>query len=528
MTRARVWIPLVALAAVLGTVPLGAQEFRFESYNPAVRILRDYTLQQGDTARRVVVIGGDAKIQGHVSEDVVVVLGKVELGSTAVIDGTFVAVAGTVEIAEGAKVNRDFVVVGDANIPSSFSPAGEHVVVGIGGFGSNLRSIVPWMLYGMMLGRPIVPWLEWVWIVAAIFFFLNLCVNAIFDVPVRAATATLRTSPLSAFMAGLLVLLLAGPICLLLVVSVIGVAVIPFVLCAIVVAAIVGRVAFARWLGTSMVRQDDPADRSASMRSFAIGSALMCVCYMIPFIGMMVWALAGVFGLGAATLAFQNAYRRENPKPPKKAVPPPPPPAPAPPTEALDRPGLAAAVDNAGLAMNGSGLAPGDSGLQAGDPYRVEPAAAAEIDVRPEDQSYVPPSRDPVTSMPRAVFLERLAALVLDAIVIMIIAQMLEFDRLHDGPGDRLMLFLALAYHVGFWTWRGTTPGGMICQLRVVRVDGKPLQFAESLVRGLTGIISVAVVGLGFLWILRDPERQAWHDRVAGTYVVKVPRAFPA
>jgi len=508
MTRARVWIPLVALAAVLGTVPLGAQEFIFQSYSPAVRILRDYTLRQGDTARQVLVIGGDARIEGHVSEDVVVVLGKVELASTAVIDGTFVAVAGTVEIAEGAKVNRDFVVVGDAQIPASFQPAGEHVVVGIGGFGNNLRSIVPWMLYGLMLGRPIVPWLEWVWIVAAIFFFLNLCVNAIFDVPVRAATTTLRTSPLSAFMAGLLVLLLAGPICLLLVVSVIGVAVIPFVLCAIVVAAVVGRVAFARWLGMSLVRQDDPADRSASMRSFAVGSALMCVCYMIPFIGMMLWALAGVFGLGAATLAFQNAYRRENPKPPKKAVPPPPP---VPPTEALDRPGLAAAVDDAGLAMNGS----------------AEPAAAVDTDLRP-DVPYVPISRDPLPAMPRAMFLERLAALVLDAIVIMIIAQMFEFDRLHGGPGDRLMLFLALAYHVGFWTWKGTTPGGMICQLRVVRVDGKPLEFAESLVRGLTGIISVAVVGLGFLWILRDPERQAWHDRVAGTYVVKVPRTSPA
>jgi uncharacterized RDD family membrane protein YckC len=46
-------------------------------------------------------------------------------------------------------------------------------------------------------------------------------------------------------------------------------------------------------------------------------------------------------------------------------------------------------------------------------------------------------------------------------------------------------------------------------------------------VRGLTGIFSLAVVGIGFLWILRDPERQAWHDRVAGTYVVKVPRHYP-
>jgi uncharacterized RDD family membrane protein YckC len=35
------------------------------------------------------------------------------------------------------------------------------------------------------------------------------------------------------------------------------------------------------------------------------------------------------------------------------------------------------------------------------------------------------------------------------------------------------------------------------------------------------------VLGLGFLWILKDPDRQAWHDRIAGTYVVKVPRSWP-
>ena len=82
-------------------------------------------------------------------------------------------------------------------------------------------------------------------------------------------------------------------------------------------------------------------------------------------------------------------------------------------------------------------------------------------------------------------------------------------------------------YHVGFWTWKQTTVGGLICQLRLVRTDGGPVQFAEALVRGLTGIFSLAVVGLGFFWILRDPERQAWHDRIAGTYVVKVPRNWP-
>jgi uncharacterized RDD family membrane protein YckC len=84
-----------------------------------------------------------------------------------------------------------------------------------------------------------------------------------------------------------------------------------------------------------------------------------------------------------------------------------------------------------------------------------------------------------------------------------------------------------VAYHVGFWTWKATTVGGIICQLRVARVDGAPLRFVDSLVRGLVGIFSLAIFGLGALWILRDEYRQAWHDKVAGTVVVRVPREYP-
>ena len=61
----------------------------------------------------------------------------------------------------------------------------------------------------------------------------------------------------------------------------------------------------------------------------------------------------------------------------------------------------------------------------------------------------------------------------------------------------------------------------------MVRVDGAPLRFIDALVRGLSSIFSLAVLGLGALWILKDPERQAWHDKIAGTYVVKVPRNWP-
>src|SRR5205085_4830183 len=133
--------------------------------------------------------------------------------------------------------------------------------------GGWFQDLVPWLTHGLLFGRPIVPWLPWVWAIAGMFFLLNLLLNLVFDAPVKAAVTTLRATPLSAFMSGLLVMLLAGPVCLLLMVSVIGLAVVPFLMCALLIAAVLGKIAVARWIGMSVVHQDEPDNRSQALRS---------------------------------------------------------------------------------------------------------------------------------------------------------------------------------------------------------------------------------------------------------------------
>jgi uncharacterized RDD family membrane protein YckC len=129
--------------------------------------------------------------------------------------------------------------------------------------------------------------------------------------------------------------------------------------------------------------------------------------------------------------------------------------------------------------------------------------------------------------MPRALFRDRFAAFVLDVIIVVIAVQILDVFFFFGYREDEAFPLFLLMYHVGFWTWKQTTVGGIICQLRLVRVDGNPLTFADALVRGLVGVFSLAAVFIGALWMLRDPESQTWHDKVAGTYVVKVPRNWP-
>ena len=49
------------------------------------------------------------------------------------------------------------------------------------------------------------------------------------------------------------------------------------------------------------------------------------------------------------------------------------------------------------------------------------------------------------------------------------------------------------------------------------------LDWPTCIVRALSCFLSLIVGGLGFLWIVFDVDRQAWHDKIAGTAVVRVP-----
>lgn len=57
-------------------------------------------------------------------------------------------------------------------------------------------------------------------------------------------------------------------------------------------------------------------------------------------------------------------------------------------------------------------------------------------------------------------------------------------------------------------------------RLRVVRNDGAPLNGSDALKRLLCALLSWLPLGLGYLWILVDRDRLAWHDRLSGTRLV--------
>jgi uncharacterized RDD family membrane protein YckC len=84
-------------------------------------------------------------------------------------------------------------------------------------------------------------------------------------------------------------------------------------------------------------------------------------------------------------------------------------------------------------------------------------------------------------------------------------------------------LVISVAYWLGFWIWRGQTLGKMALGIKVIRTDSSPVKWQCALCRFLGYIVSVVTLFIGFIWIAFDGHKQGIHDKIADTYVVKLP-----
>lgn len=463
-----------------GSVPQ-VQESRA---HPHFRFGSSLELGAGEHAEDVAVIFGSAKIDGTVEGDLFVLLGSLTLGSTSVVEGDAAVIAGSAKVLPGAVADGDFVVVGgELDAPASFSPRRDLSVIGGGGGAEFFAPVLTWLTSGLLLGRPLVPELLWAWIFVAVFALLYLGTNWVFERPVRDVATALGSKPLTCFLVGGLVVLLIGPVSLLLVASVVGLPAVPLLWLALLLAVVLGKVGVTRWIGGRVIPEQFPGDRVQAARSVAIGLAIVTLAYMVPVLGIAAWTVLGVLALGAATTTAAHSLRRENPQATVPAQ-----------TQAV-------AATQAGEGATSGVATPepeGDHqpGGEIGQGEEPKVASGAAVD------------------LPLASFPTRLGAVTLDFVPFVIIGHALDI-------GTPLTLLMFLAYNTAMWAWRSTTVGGMICRVRLVRPDGRAVTPQDGVVRGLASVVSIAFLGLGWIWAAWDEKRQSWHDRAAGTYVVR-------
>ena len=427
----------------------------------------------GPVGDGAVAIFGNTYVNSRVRGDVVAVFGDVELGPEARVGGEVVVVSGTAKRDPAATVGGG---VQQVTLPFDFG---------------RFEWLRPWIKHCLFYGRPLAiqPGLGWAWTLAFGFLTIYVLMAIMFTSSVEKCVATFESRPGQTLVASILTLLATPILTVLLAVTVIGAALIPFLWVGLFVAGLFGKAVILATLGRRLTRAFGSGSPQGDVAiAVVVGGVIVLGLYLIPVVGFIAYKVIGILGLGtvAYTLLLAAQARREE-------------------TEAL------------AAAAAASGAGPADASLAA-DPSL---AGAASPGLDATGASAAAAAANPAideTTLPRAGFWIRMAALFIDMILVGVV-----FAMIH---ADDVFLPVLAAYGAVMWKLKGTTVGGILCRLKVVRADGRAIDWPTSAVRALSCFLSLVVAGLGFLWIAFDKDRQGWHDKIAGTYVVKVPKGW--
>jgi uncharacterized RDD family membrane protein YckC len=345
------------------------------------------------------------------------------------------------------------------------------------------------------------PHAAWAWLVAIGFIALYVLLALVFPVGMTKCAETLEQRPGHTILTALLAMLAMPLVFVLLAITGIGVLVIPFLAIGLFAAKFFGRAAMLAWFGRRFTGLLGTGRWSHVAVSVAFGGIIVTLLYTVPILALVVAMLISVLGLGAVIYTLILSIRRNGAKP-----------APAAPAV----PGTGAPLSPP-LPIPVTASAAGVSAQTAGSP--VPPAIFAATPP-PAMPAAIPPIAISAATLPRAGFWIRTAALAIDGILCAIVLKLLPFVHVNFGT----FLLVLATYGAVMWKLRATTVGGSICHLKVVRLDDRPLDWTGAIVRALSCFLSLAVVGFGFVWVAFDDEKQAWHDKIAGTTVVIVPK----
>ncbi len=438
---------------------------------------------KGKVGDAVVAVAGNAEVQGEVGDAVVAIMGDIKIGPGGVVSGDVVSVGGKIDVAKGAKINGEIVEVSVAQYPIL----------------APIKGVADWLRHCLLKFRLLAPQPGWYWVAVAAFLLLYMLIAVAIPRPVAACVNELSQRPATTFLLGLLTKVLLPLVLLVLAMTGIGMLVAPFVLAALFVAALIGKVALFEYLGQKILSLFGVTIPRPALALLA-GFVLITLLYMVPLLSLLVFALVGLWATGVAvTTAFSSA-RRETPQRPKST-----------------------STGFAPTATPPPG-APGFAAMPAATEASDSSMASASATSTPPPSATVPEA----LALHRANFFERMGAIFLDVVVVSVLMVMI-----HALPPLRSLrpmpfgFFVALAYFAGMWAWKGTTIGGTVLGLKVVRLDDKPVTISVALVRGLASALSFIVMFLGFFWMIWDSEKQTWHDKIAGTVVVRSPRVMP-
>jgi uncharacterized RDD family membrane protein YckC len=489
-----------------------------ETADEVVAIFGNAT-SDGTVAREVVAILGNARVTGPVGREVVAVMGNAYVNSA--VDRDVVAVMGNVELGPEAKIGNNVVAIGGTlKRDPAATIGGSTQNISLGPLGS-LEGLKVWIKRCALLGRPLAldKGLGWAWGIAAGFLAFYVLLAFLARDTMQRCVTTLEQRPGKALLAALIAIPAVPIAFLLLFMTVVGILAIPVLGMALLCASIFGKAVMLAWIGRRITRpfaaattaDDQSITRSTDWSAplaVLIGGAVVTVLYLVPILGFVVYKLLGFVGFGVVLCTLLESW--QSARATKVTV------------------SAGAAVTSSAPVWSAAPVA------ATAAPLAATGAAAAAADaespaVAPAAVSTVPSATALPTAhagMPRAGFWLRMAALFLDLILVALVSH-LAYRLLRIGDPDEAVILWLAVYGAVMWTLKGTTIGGSICGLHLVRTDGKAVDWGTAIMRALGCFLSLIVGGLGFIWIAFDKDQQAWHDKVAGTVVVRTPKGTP-
>jgi uncharacterized RDD family membrane protein YckC len=126
----------------------------------------------------------------------------------------------------------------------------------------------------------------------------------------------------------------------------------------------------------------------------------------------------------------------------------------------------------------------------------------------------------------KAGFWIRVVAFIIDSIIVGVVNSIIAALLSSSTSGRTgIQTLLGIIYFTYFWSasspWPGQTVGDKLLNLRVVRTDGSDLTIIQAFIRYVGLFVSFLVIFIGVIWVAFDPNKQGWHDKIAGTYVIK-------
>jgi uncharacterized RDD family membrane protein YckC len=372
-------------------------------------------------------------------------------------------------------------------------------------------------LFGRLLGFG--EGLGWVWLIAAAHLFFYVLLALLFRRGMEKCAETLEQRPGSSILAAFLTMLLTPLVFLLLAITGIGIVVIPFLAAGLFFGGKFGRAVMHAWLGRIFTRHFGDSPFAHVAVAVLIGGVIISLLYCVPVLGFLTYFLIGTLGLGVVIYTLILGMKKE-----KTATPTPP----AATTVAGLAPTVPPAIPPVLPATPGEAASIVAADTPVGAPIHGSPSPLSVLGSLPIRTATPPPTPVTAATLPRASFWLRMGALAIDLLLVGFTVMLVNSMLPHGfGIGFGGFLLVVAAYAAVLWKLRATTIGGIVCNLKVMRLDDRPLDWTMTIVRALSCFISMIVAGLGFIWIAIDDDHQSWHDKIAGTVVVRVPKGTP-